>query len=208
MTVEQDAAVGRRDRKKRQTRAALTLAALRLVAERGLDAVTVEDISNAADVSSRTFFNYFACKDDVLTGDSERQARQFLERLVAVPADVPMLEALRRALGAALQEIQTEQELWLLRMRVLERNPSLLPRLVASGRETERAIVEAIAARVGVDPDADGYPLLVTGVASVACRTAMARWVASHGAKPISELVDEVFAALAAGLPAPRPTTM
>lgn len=206
MTMEQDAVVGRRDRKKQQTRAALTMAALRLVAERGMDAVTVEDISDAADVSARTFFNYFACKDDVLTSNSDRQAKQFLKLLTAIPADVPTTEAVRRALGAALQEVQTEHEMWLLRMRVVERNPSLLPRLVASGKETEREIVEAIATRVGVDPDTDSYPLLVTGMISAACRTVMTCWVASHGAKSLTELVDEVFAALAAGLPDPRPT--
>ncbi|MGW0435731.1 acyl-CoA-like ligand-binding transcription factor [Micromonospora sp. NPDC003197] len=206
MTVEQEAVVGRRDRKKQQTRAALTLAALQLVAERGLDAVTVEDISDAADVCARTFFNYFACKDDALTSDSDLHARYFLERLVAVPTGVPTLEAIRLAFKESLHEVQAQRELWLLRTRVIERNPSLLPRLVVSGKETERAIVEAIAVRIGVDPDSHGYPLLVTGVLNAASHTVMARWIASHGKASLTELVDEVFTALAAGLPDPRPT--
>ncbi|MFG3708972.1 TetR family transcriptional regulator [Micromonospora sp. NPDC047670] len=196
---------GRRDRRKRRTRAALTEAALRLVAERGLAQVTVEEISEAAEVSPRTFFNYFACKDDALVGDHSGDAARLVARLAAVPPEVPVLTALRTALDELIDEVRTERELWRLRLEVVTRNPALLPRLVAGNAEAERAIVEVVAARVGVDPG-HGYPALVAAVAGAAWRTAMTRWATQPDGPELADLTDEAFAALAAGLPQPGPS--
>ncbi|WP_329107800.1 TetR family transcriptional regulator [Micromonospora sp. NBC_01699] len=203
MTITEDARPGRRDRKKRQTRDALVDAALRLVAERGLDHVTVEEISEAADVSTRTFFNYFSSKDEALVADQAGDSARVLAVLATVPPEVPALEAVRRALTSLLDEMQADAALWFLRMRVVAQNPVLLPRLVASGAETERAITEALAARTGVEPD-HGYPALVTAVTGAAFRVAMVRWAGSAGSLPLADLVDEAFAGVAAGLPDPR----
>lgn len=60
-----------RERQKRERRLALIEAAQRLVGERGLDDVTVEEISSAAGLSTRTFFNYFDSKDDAVLGIQE-----------------------------------------------------------------------------------------------------------------------------------------
>ncbi|WP_432905807.1 TetR family transcriptional regulator [Micromonospora matsumotoense] len=201
MTI--DEGLGRRDRKKRQTRAALAAAALRLVAERGLDQVTVEEISEAADVSARTFFNYFATKDDALTGDTEGDRERVLRALDTVPAQVPALWAIRLALAGVIDEVEGDAALWLLRMQVVMQHPVLLARLVSGNAATEQAMVEALAARTGHSCD-DGYPALVVAVTGAALRTAMVRWATGGGSRPLAELLDEAFAAVAAGLPDPR----
>ena len=64
-------------------------AALRLVDERGLEHVTVEDISEAADVSPRTFFNYFATKDDAVFG-SMLEGSERIRETVAAAAAAPL----------------------------------------------------------------------------------------------------------------------
>ena len=193
---------GRRDRKKQQTRAALVAAALRLVDERGLDRVTVEDISEAADVSPRTFFNYFATKDEAITGDQFVDDTGVVERFLGAPAGVPVLAALLGALGPALEKIQAEQEIWFLRMRVMTENPSLVTGLLARSARAERALVAAVAARAGVPADS-AYPQVTASVAGAAIRAAMTRWAAGHGARTLSDHVHEAFGVLATGLADP-----
>jgi AcrR family transcriptional regulator len=193
---------GRRDRKKQRTRAALAAAALRLVDERGLENVTVEDISEAADVSSRTFFNYFSSKDEALTGDHFVDGTGLRDRFLAVAPGVPVIGALRLALGPGIEQMQAEQEMWFLRMRVLAANPSLLPRLMARSAAAEQNLAAAVAERTGVGTD-DGYPLLVTAVIGAAFRTAMMRWAGCAGTRPLAALVDDAFGTLASGLADP-----
>jgi AcrR family transcriptional regulator len=197
-----DPALGRRERKKLQTRAALVDAALRLAAERGLDHVTVEDISQAADVSSRTFFNYFGHKDDAIVDVQSPDEPPVHERLRAVPADVPVIGALRLALAPLIERMEADREQWFLRMRVIAANPSLMTKLVTGGAEAQRALVAAVAARVGAEPD-DCYPTLVGACAGAAMRTAMISWASGRGARSLADLLDEAFTHLATGLADP-----
>jgi len=197
---------GRRDRKKQQTRAALIAAALRLVDERGIERVTVEEISEAADVSTRTFFNYFATKDDALIGDPIVDAADLHERLLAAPADLPLLSALMLALAPAIDQIEADRDMWRLRLRVIKNNPALLPALFARGNEVEADFVAAIAARVRVGAD-DLYPALAASVVGAAFRCSMMRWaVGDADPLPLFALMHEALGVLAGGLKDPAPT--
>jgi AcrR family transcriptional regulator len=75
--------MGRRERKAAQTRLKLFRCALQLFAERGFPNVTVEDITEAADVGKGTFFNYFSSKDHVLSVMAEIQLGKVREALQA-----------------------------------------------------------------------------------------------------------------------------
>ncbi len=78
--------MGRRQRKAAQTRLKLFRCALQLFAERGFPNVTVEDITEAADVGKGTFFNYFKGKDHVLSVMAEIQLGKVREALQAAEA--------------------------------------------------------------------------------------------------------------------------
>ncbi|XVU24537.1 TetR/AcrR family transcriptional regulator [Actinoplanes sp. CA-054009] len=191
--------LNRRDRKKQQTRSALMSAALRLADERGLDHVTVEEISEAADVSPRTFFNYFATKDDAIIGEQIADGPSVCDRLLATPAEVPLIPAILAALTPEIEQFQADRELWLLRMRVIKNNPALLPILVSRGAVAEQESAVAIATRLSLPAD-DFLPLLAATLTGTAVRAAMMRWADTDGAGDLLELVREAFGVLAEGL--------
>jgi AcrR family transcriptional regulator len=195
---------GLRERKKLATRLALHTAALQLVAERGLDAVSVDDIAERADVSPRTFFNYFSSKDDAVLGLDPDATAQQVTAFLARPAGETPVQALRAVAHAQAEEMATDTELWPLRLTVIDASPALLARLAAVFGEGEQALSAAIAERTGVRPGVDAYPALLAGVAGVAMRTALHRWLATDFTTSLPGLVDEAWDLLAAGLPTPR----
>ncbi|MEU9831198.1 TetR/AcrR family transcriptional regulator [Streptosporangium sp. NPDC048047] len=71
----------RRERKKRQTRQLIAEAAIRLFGEQGYEQTTVAQIAAAADVATKTFFNHFPSKEDVLFADTRERNAVLLEVL-------------------------------------------------------------------------------------------------------------------------------
>ncbi|MGY1695281.1 MULTISPECIES: acyl-CoA-like ligand-binding transcription factor [unclassified Geodermatophilus] len=197
---------GLRERKKLATRLALHQAALQLVAERGLDGVSVDDVAARAGVSPRTFFNYFPTKDDAVVGIDASAVAQTAERFAARPAHESPVDALRAVQAQQAAEMADEPEgLWPLRLRVIEAHPVLVGRLHAVFNSAERALAEAVAVRTGTDAAGDVYPTLLAAVSGTAVRAALRAWLASDCTTSLPALVDEAWDALAAGLPAPRP---
>lgn len=199
------ATIGRRERKKLATRRALRLAALRLAAERGVGSVTVEEISAAADVSPRTFFNYFSSKEAAIADPDPDRASDLRAALAARPVGEPPLQSLRVVLSEAAGVMAQRNEEWLLRMQVIRDTPALLPRHLAAFTAFERDLVEAVAKRTGLDPDRDCYPALVVSASVAAMRVAVNRWRASDDRTTLPDLLVSAFDQLGAGLPAPDP---
>ncbi|CAL9414499.1 Putative mycofactocin biosynthesis transcriptional regulator MftR [Actinosynnema sp. ALI-1.44] len=195
---------GLRDRKKRQTRDALCRVAVTLAAERGFEHVTVEDISAGAGVSPRTFFNYFAGKEEAVVGPDPEAAARIRDRVVAHPPRDSAVEAVKAALLAEVAEnLAGDRDLWLMRMRVVQQNPVLLVRAFAGGEDVERRLADGIAERVGVASDAL-YPALLAAAAGAAFRVAVTRWSAVD--EPLERVLAEALDLLAAGLADPPRT--
>ena len=197
-----------RERKKLATRRSLRRHALDLVAKRGFAHVTVEDIAEAADVSPRTFFNYFPSKEAALFGADPDRAASLRERLVREAPGAPALEALRIVIGSDaqaaaddLRELGGDPVGWLRRMKEARADPHLRAAHAAQMALVERAAAEGLAERLGVDPERDPYPALLAATATAVFRSSISMWAASGGSVPLPQLVDLAFRALADGLP-------
>ena len=197
-----------RERKKLATRRLLRRTALNLVAERGLANVTVEDIAAAADVSPRTFFNYFPSKEAVLFGGDPDRAAELRDRVATCAPGQPALEALRKvlaqdaeAMAGELRSLGGDPADWLRRMKVARTDPHVRAAHAASMALIERSIAEGLATRLGADQETDPYPGVMAAAAVAVVRACLSFWSGTDGAVQLAQLIDQAFQALGAGLP-------
>lgn len=192
------AAPGRRERKKRRTRDDLMRHAARLFAKKGFDETTTEDIAEAADLSQRTFFRHFASKEAVLYGDMDELRDRVRSALLGRPASEPVIQAVRHAIMTLADDFAADRDHRFLQAKLAAAYPSVsaYSRAVVQA-DWERALIEAISERIGVDPLTDPRPEIVAGAAMSALRVSIRRWTASGGAEDLPDLVADSFEALA-----------
>ena len=191
---------GLRERNRRRTATELEQAALRLFTERGYDAVTIDDIAGEAGVSRRTFFRYFATKEDALFSDQPERLAELRQALAARPPDEPPLKAVRVALLSMAGNYEEEKEHLLGRVRIMRGTPALLGRALIYQRSWEDALSELVADRLGVDPLTDPRPGVVAGATMAALRTAITLWLAEQGKTHLPTLAAEALDLLDGGL--------
>ncbi len=192
-----------RERKKRETRNALRRAAVSLVAERGLHAVTVEEIAAAAGVSTRTFFNYFRTKEDAVVGYDPLKTEEIAARLRSRPQGEGGFEALRASVLEVLPSTDVSPAELLERLRTVGSDPHLLAHHVRCFGEVERALTEALAERRGTEADLDTYAGLVVACVLAAGRAALMAWCHAGGREPLSAVLARHLDLVGAGLASP-----
>ncbi|MBE1592718.1 TetR/AcrR family transcriptional regulator [Nonomuraea angiospora] len=140
--------VGLRERKKQRTRRALIEAALRLFDEKGFDETTLAEIAAEADVSTRTFFSYFASKEDVVFYDSARKMELAAAALAGrAPGESPG-DVLLRIVEESLTWLTTYEELTFedaeLRIRLVLKEPTLRARALVMLLESQSTLARAL----------------------------------------------------------------
>ena len=198
-------APGLRERKKTETRAAIQQTVLFLALGRGLDAVTADEIAAAANVSVRTFHNYFGSKEEALVTAWVGEFEVYVDALRNRPADEPILDALEHVFGVIASRIEE-------RPGQVEVHADLLWTSVAMARyrsvlldEAVRMVTEVVAARTGTDAATDVYPHLVTAAAISAMVTAYQFTPASRPAVDRERMLRQTFALLRTGLQRAQP---
>jgi AcrR family transcriptional regulator len=190
------AAAGPRSRRTRETRERIVESALDLAAEDPTTRITAERIAERAGVSRRTFFNYFPSVEAAFFAPVQLLLRAAVEQLEQVPAEVPLLETLARAMNAAAEQEPLDR---------LGRCASLgsrLPQLQGSDLEQWEAadalLTEAFEER---------YPYLtafearcLTGAVIGTCRAALFEWQRGGQGRRGSASADELGALLQTAL--------
>ncbi len=181
-TGEEAELTGLRERKKQRTRDALIVAAHELFVTQGYDATTVDQIVETVDVSQRTFFRYFANKEEVALFVQDMVSMIFYEAVCAGPPGEPPLEYLRgvlddtwEAVGDAVEAL-TPLDLHLKMCQVIETTPSLLAAHLRHSLLMEEKLVREVARRTGVDPDQDPRPRVLVAAFVGVMRAAVRQW--------------------------------
>jgi AcrR family transcriptional regulator len=192
---------GLRERKKRETRLALSLAAVELVAERGWDNVTVEEIAAAANVSDRTFRNYFSSKAEAIASRHLDRTMQIVDDLRARPVEEPLWEAVVNAVlvhySPPAGSRRTASGNDAIRRALTE--PAVQGEVLKANVAAQAELARAIAERTGTDVERDLYPKLVA--AAINAGTAVAIEHAMANKAPLTDTLRAVFDQLARGLP-------
>jgi mycofactocin system transcriptional regulator len=197
------AGTARRGRPPGTSRRALELIALRLFTDQGFENTTIEQIAAQAGVSKRTFFRYFGSKADALWGDFDAEVEVIRAALAEVPAGVPMMDAIRRAVVAANHYRPQDIPELRMRMNLIGTVPALMSSAAVRYDAWERAISDFAATRIGQPADSL-YPLAVGRATLAACRAAYDRWTVL-GDADLTFYLDAALVALAAGF-GPRVT--
>ena len=162
--------------------------AMRLFTERGFDATTVDDIAAAAGIGRRTFFRYFASKNDVVWGRFDEGLEHLRAQLAAAPAGAGIGTTLRRAIVAfntlPAEETSTHRQ----RMQLILTAPSLQAHSTLMYAAWRAVISEFVADRTGEPPDAL-LPSLAGHLMLGAAVTAYEQWLAD-AASDLTYLLD------------------
>ncbi|WP_439692777.1 TetR family transcriptional regulator [Curtobacterium sp. SP.BCo] len=160
---------GLRERKKQQTRAAIHLAALDLVTERGLSGVTVEEICAAAGISPRTFFNYFPSKGNAALG-LPATTIPYDARTAFLAAAGPLVSDLCELVAQTVNLPEDRR-----RMKALvQARPEMVPTMLQWMADARLAIVEVAAERTDADSARTAVTLVMAAVIEAAHRFTVA----------------------------------
>lgn len=183
--MSNDQKIGLRGRKRSETRARLEEAAVTLVLRDGLEHTTVDAISELADVSPRTFFNYFDSKDSAILGlrhlqIDEAMASDYVSRYDGVDLVEAVVHLLLTVMDPPLSRPTIRDE----RMEIVRRYPQILASQLAQMTQMTGQMTEAVQTLLAVKPQFSGQTIvdqaasanLLLAMCAGAVRVAVKEW--------------------------------
>ena len=187
------------ERRRRLLRDELGRVAIGLFVQYGFDNVTVDDIAAAAGSSPRTFFRYFATKDEVVLDYERRLHERLLVAVRSRPQKEGPVEALRQAYIETSHVEPAERERVLQLGRVLENAPALRARVSGERIVEDLGLAEHLAERLGARADDARVRVIIASMGAVAEKE-FRTWVRGGGKGDPANRIAEALALLEGGL--------
>ena len=190
------APLGLRERTRLAVRHDISQAAMALFLERGFDATTIDQISQAVGISRRSFFRYFPSKEDIVLGDLAPLGQEIKTALEARPDHESPWEAMRAALGVLGRAYPPDVGLRISKM--LLDTPSLRARRIEKRLQWQALLVPVIEKRLGLrpgrvpDPRAQAIVTCALACLDVATET----WTRRNGKGNIETIFDQAAQAI------------
>jgi len=195
---------GLRERKRLAIRQALSSAALRLAVEKGLDNVTIEDITAEANVALRTFSNYFSSKYEAICALGTDRAQRIGAALLARPAGEPLWEAITQSVLHHYEGAGTAPgSQWMTGLGLVMNSPAMRGEYLKVNSAMQDTLASAIAERTGTELEHDMYPQIVAGAVTAAAQVAVRRWFSADPPVPLRPLLERAMQQLAAACSQP-----
>ena len=186
-------------RKQDLVRSTIWDAAIDLFADAGFEDTTIEDIASAAGVSTRTFFRYFASKNDLMGQGMDRYRALLTEAIRNAPKASSPLDVVhhtvREVASVAAAQPRVREIVKIATRSVAAREAQLSRRA-----EVEDGVSEAFAMRCRTAPDDEITPRLMTGLTLTMLDITFRVWSKRHGAE-ILDLIEDVFDSMVALVP-------
>ena len=201
------APTGLRERKKLETRDALANAAVRLALAHGLDSLRVEDIAAEANVSMRTFNNYFASKQEALAARYVNRMGHAADALRARPPEEPLWDAIIASMLAPWSDVSrghtAPSRAAVSELRLIFGAPTLQAEIMRDALAEDQPFALAVAERTRTDARHDLYPRLVAASVTVVAQVAVNTFLHAEPPVPLVPLLRDALTRLSAGLPDP-----
>jgi mycofactocin system transcriptional regulator len=188
-------------RRRSTTRHHITDVAIELFASRGFDAVSVDDVAEAAGIARRTVFRYYASKNAIPWGDFDAHLGHLSDLLDAMDPAVPTEQALRAALLAFNTFDASETARHRLRMHVILKTTELQAYSMTMYAGWRDVIASFVARRRAVKPD-DLVPQTIAWTMLGVALSAYEHWLADESVS-LTQALGDAFDVVRPGLHSP-----
>ena len=187
-----------RERSRRAVRGELTELAKDLFVEKGYDETTIDDLAAAAGMSKRTFFRYFASKEELVMGKYEILGEQLAEDLAARPADEPLWTSLRQVFGRVVEGVESEARgaTAVAMENIVRDHPTLNASYLDRVSRMQELVLDQARTRTGQQDPADPRTAAIVGAAFACLIAAWTTWLTTNQAQPFGDLLDQAMDAI------------